>query len=121
MNRSAASSAYPATAETRRYSAWVWLFPILSTVLAAAAVWLHFPNMHALSRYHPRPDYTFDFLQLVIGLLYPILGAFIVQHRRGNRVGWIFCAMGLSSALYLFSTGYSFYSFFARNEALPLA
>jgi hypothetical protein len=43
---------------------------------------------------------------LVAFFAYPVIGSLIVTQRPSNTVGWIFCAIGLGTAITSFSAGY---------------
>ncbi|MFI6484967.1 sensor histidine kinase [Nonomuraea sp. NPDC050663] len=57
----------------------------------------------------PVQDATYLLLDAVVGLTYPLVGAFIVARRPGNPIGWLFCLGGTGMALQALAGGYSVY------------
>jgi hypothetical protein len=58
-------------------------------------------------------------VDLVIAVTYPTVGALIAARRPGNAIGWIFCAIGLSEAVAVFTGEYATYALVTRPGALP--
>lgn len=52
---------------------------------------------------------------------FPAVGLVIMLKRPGNPLGWVFCVIGLLAGMGLFSWSYSEYSYYAREEPLPLS
>jgi two-component system NarL family sensor kinase len=49
----------------------------------------------------------------------PILGALIASHRPGNRYGWLWCALGLASAVNSAAAAYAVYALLVAPGRLP--
>jgi MFS family permease len=49
----------------------------------------------------------------------PILGALIAWHRPGNRYGWLWCALGLASAVSSVTAAYAVYALLVAPAELP--
>ena len=65
---------------------------------------------------------TFSFaVWPLLFLAYPLVGAAIARRHPGNRVGWLFCAIGLLVAAEFFAGGWAAYGLKARPGALPAA
>ena len=60
-------------------------FAVLAVVCAPLSLWLYLAN-----RDHPGVHFLYG--DHVAGLLYPVVGAFLVRRRPDNRVGWVFAA-----------------------------
>jgi len=59
-------------------------------------------------------------LARVVGLLgAPILGALIAAHHPGNRYGWLWCTIGLASAIQSVTTAYAIYALLVVPGGLP--
>ena len=50
-------------------------------------------------------------------LAFPAVGALIVSRRPGNTIGWIFCAIGLGTAMTSFTAGYVQHTLAAHADA----
>jgi MFS family permease len=56
----------------------------------------------------------------VVGALgAPILGALIAAHRPGNRYGWLWCGIGLASAVNSVAAAYAVYALLVAPDGLP--
>jgi hypothetical protein len=49
-------------------------------------------------------------------LIFPVLGTLIISRNPSNRIGWIFCAIGLFDGLLLFTTQYATYGVTESGE-----
>jgi signal transduction histidine kinase len=56
---------------------------------------------------------------LAVQLALATLGALIVSRRRGNPIGWIFCAAGLVLGLVTFAESYAVYALAGAPETIP--
>lgn len=56
-------------------------------------------------------------VQLAGFFAYPVVGSLIVSRRPSNRVGWIFCAIGLGTATTALSAGYVTHALVANADA----
>ncbi len=61
------------------------------------------------------------FLYLAHYLAYSILGAVIISRQRKNRIGWLFCAIGLVMAIENFTGEYAVYGLLLVPGSLPAA
>ena len=52
-------------------------------------------------------------------LAFPTVGAVIVSRQPGNVIGWLFCAVGASSAILVFGEPYAIYALVTRPGSLP--
>jgi hypothetical protein len=52
-------------------------------------------------------------------LIFPVLGTLITSRDPRNRIGWIFCAIGLVDGLLMFTTQYATYGLVTEPGALP--
>lgn len=57
--------------------------------------------------------------RLLFGSLYGIVGALILVRRPGNRIGWLFCAVGLLSPLESFAQQYAHLGLLTAPGSLP--
>src|SRR5829696_1355369 len=67
--------------------------------------------------------WAFNRSQLQLGAVLEIVsfqavGLLIVTRRPNNRIGWIFCAIGLLDALWVFTTQYATYALVTKPGAL---
>ncbi|HEX6677627.1 MAG TPA: hypothetical protein VF486_21715, partial [Actinomycetes bacterium] len=60
-----------------------------------------------------------DVVPSLVFLAFVAMGALIVTRRPGNRIGWLFCAIGLPVLLGGFATQYAVTALLARRPALP--
>jgi hypothetical protein len=59
-------------------------------------------------------------IAIVVGSLgAPILGALIAAHRPGNRYGWLWCGIGLASAVNSAAAAYAVYALLVAPDGLP--
>ena len=65
-----------------------------------------------------RPDPSLAVLTGILSLAYPTVGALIVPRLPANPIGWIFCSVGLLSAVRPFTVAYADYALL-KNPALP--
>ncbi len=110
-------AAYPADLTNTRRTGLVWLIPLLSALMFAVTLWCYAHNGPLRVR---NTDLRLDVFQAAVGLSYPLIGAFILYRRPGNVIGWIFCLMGLFSALYGLSVQYPAYALLVLQRNLPL-
>ena len=108
----------PRIFQTRLLTGWIWTIPVLSALFTAGAVVLFARNYPVIGMH---PDSMIDPLAFVIGLVYPILGAFIARWQPANPIAWLFCIMGLIAGVYQFSMQYAILSFLVLPDPLPLA
>jgi hypothetical protein len=54
-----------------------------------------------------------------IAVAFPTVGAIIASRRPGNRIGWIFCAVGLSGGASILCTQYGVYALVTNRGSLP--
>jgi len=87
---------------------------VLGVVATAVSVALYAYNV-------PRVDVPIHYLfgDAAAGMLYPLIGAFLVRRRPGNRVGWVFAATSVM-ALNAFANQYAVTATLVR-PGLPLA
>ena len=62
-------------------------FAVAAVISAPLSLWLYLAN-----RDHPGIDVSYLYGDHVAGLLYPVVGAFLLRRRPDNRVGWVFAA-----------------------------
>ncbi len=62
--------------------------------------------------------FSHQFFTPLLTITYGVVGALVASRRPRNPIGWIFCAIGLLSALNMLSAGYALYSELV-NSALP--
>jgi hypothetical protein len=100
---------------TRHALAWLaWSSLALCLALAALALALFFRN--------GSPARLLDdsvAVDLAIAVTFPTVGALIAARRPGNAIGWLFCAIGLSEAVAVFTGEYATYALITRPGALP--
>jgi hypothetical protein len=60
-----------------------------------------------------------DVVPLLVLLAFVVVGTLIVTRRPGNRIGWLFCAIGLPVLLGSFATQYAVAALLAHRPALP--
>jgi hypothetical protein len=97
---------------SRRTAAWLaWSVWAVCVALVALGLWLDFliPQVAGVST-SLRPDPSVAILQGILSLAYPTVGALIVSRLPQNPIGWIFCAMGLLSAVQPFTLAYLDYA-----------
>ena len=94
-----------------------WSMWALSFVLLALGVMFSF-----LTRAAPDPSafgVPFDALLSVALLAFPTVGALVASRRRGNAIGWLFCAVGVLFGVQSAAYGWAVYALFARPGSLP--
>ena len=99
-----------------------WACVGLTVVLIVAGAVL----VAAASRQSLPPDLAhlpgwFELLSPLYAIAFSIVGALIASRRPENRVGWVCCAIGLLSALSIFTTHYAGYARFVKPRWLPVA
>ena len=84
---------------TRRLQQTAWLYSVLAWSLAAAGLilWAHNDSYLPTSA-------------LLSTVTFQALGVLIVARQPHNRIGWIFCAIGLLHGLWLFTSQYAVYA-----------
>jgi hypothetical protein len=99
-----------------RFRTWLpWVLFSLSSGLTLLSLWLLMVN-------RAQPDvHVFDFWidVTVIASVCPITGALIASRRPENRIGWIFCVIGLLVSLDHLSAEYAIYALLGSTPALP--
>src|SRR5215217_9718061 len=106
---------------SRRTGAWLaWSVCAVCVALIALALLLDFMTDRSLMQFSPgeRYDPGFAVLTGVLSLAYPTVGALIVSRLPANPIGWIFCSVGLLSAVLPFTVAYADYALL-ENPALP--
>lgn len=53
-------------------------------------------------------------------LTFPVVGALIVWHRPGNRIGWLLCGVGIFDGVESFTTGYQLLGTLSGEAVQPL-
>src|SRR2546430_13920929 len=97
---------------TRRTASWIaWPACGLAVAASAGSVALRF----AAGAHSPSIQ-TFSWL---LSLAFPVIGAVIATRRPGNRIGWIFVAVGVSFAVASLSSEYASYALITRRGAVP--
>jgi hypothetical protein len=99
-----------------RLRAWIpWVLLGLSSGLTLLSL-----GLLASNRAQPNV-HVFDFWieVTVIAAVCPITGAVIASRRPDNRIGWIFCAIGLLVAVDHFSAEYAIYALLGTTPARP--
>ena len=101
---------------SHRVRAWLpWMLLGLSSGLTLLSL-----ALLAMNRSQPHV-HIFDFWVevTVIAAVCPITGAVIASQRPENRIGWIFCAIGVLVAVDHLSAEYAIYALLASTPALP--
>jgi hypothetical protein len=89
--------------------AWtLWGLSILAVVLSAP--------LAALNGFELGFDWFFG---AVVASVFASVGAVVASRRPENAVGWIFCVIGLSDGVLVFSNEYAFYGLITDPGALP--
>jgi hypothetical protein len=104
----------PDSSPPHRFARLVWAIPLLTSTMVGAAVWMRDLNVRL-------KNLTTEIVagELILGIVYPVVGGLILQRRPRHGIGLILCGMGFAAALALFGTQYNLYS--ARAELQPLA
>ena len=101
---------------TRRLRpSWPWLTWLSATGLASAALALGWRQL--MPGRGDTPANLAANLALAVG--YPLAGAIILTHRRRHRIGILLCAVGLASAIALFSYQYATRAVILTPGSLP--
>jgi hypothetical protein len=95
----------------RAVSRLAWSGAITAIVLVATSMALFVQGAGRLEDFSG-PD-------ALAAVAYSVVGALVVSRRPGNRIGWLFCAVGPFSALYAFAEQYARYSLVTRPGSLP--
>ncbi len=92
--------------------AWsLWAFCALMALLMASLGAANF----AISE----PGSALDALSVIVPMLaYPTVGALVIS-RRGNHIGWVFCATGVALALTWAGGNYANYALLERPDSVP--
>ncbi len=108
-----ADAGYEDTAamSSRTASLLAWSVWALCLILAALA--LLFQYMSNPSRLPEGLSYTAPFLA------FATVGVLVVSRRPENRIGWIFCVVGLSNLAYALALKYTVYALVMRPGSLP--
>src|SRR5947209_12120991 len=64
------------------------VFAVASVAAMPLSLWLYLSNRDHVAVHYLYGDY-------VAGVLYPVVGAFLLRRRPDNRVGWVFAATGV--------------------------
>lgn len=95
---------------TRRLQRTAWLSFVLAWGLAGAGMILWARNGSYLPTSALLPAVTFQ-----------TLGVLLVARQPRNRIGWIFCVIGLLHALWLFTSQYAIWALITEPGSLPWA
>lgn len=101
----------------KRASRLAWTIWVASMVLVVTTVGLLVENGFAL----PEGSFGVPGFSAIIGLTFSTVGALVASRRKGNPIGWIFCALGLAASLQEFAQQYATYAFFFADRKLPAA
>jgi hypothetical protein len=94
-------------------SSWSWL----AWWLCALSIAL---NASGLVLQELNTELSLDFFAgLVAQLSFVVVGAIVAARRPGNAIGWLFCAIGLGTALAFAPNEYARYTFVTEPGALP--
>src|SRR5918995_1265648 len=101
---------------SRSVAVWLaWSVCVLSLVLAALGLVLL-----DLNRSHPGvPTFELAFQGTVMVAAWSAVGVLIASRRPAHPIGWLFCALGLSSGVQLFCGEYAIYALVVERGALP--
>lgn len=58
-------------------------------------------------------------VSMAVFIAFPVFGGLIATHRPGNRLWWLFSAVGLSAAGWVFADGYAVHAVFVAPGSLP--
>ena len=104
---------------SRRTAAWLaWPLWAVCIALIALSLLLDFLTPNVGLPTGLRPDTSLAVLTGILSLAYPTVGALIVSRLPANPIGWIFCSVGLLSAVRPFTVAYADYALL-KNPALP--
>lgn len=92
-----------------------WAAFAVAVAVVGAAVVLAVVNVAAGSA---RPD-EFGLAYALIALTYGLVGLIVVTRRPDNRVGWLFCVLGLPSGLSCLGDQYGLLALVTRQGSLP--
>ena len=92
-----------------------WAIWALSVPLAALSGLLSFLSASAQGR----SDSALPVLFALLLLTYPTVGALVASRRPENRIGWIFCAVGLVFGAGILASSYAEYALHASSRPLP--
>ncbi len=92
-----------------------WSLSILAALLGVLSLILLALNQ---TRYEVSPDQYWG-AAVVIAVVFPVVGALIVSHHPANTLGWIFCAVGVLTAISECTTEYATYSLLSGYGAPP--
>jgi hypothetical protein len=92
----------------RRMQWTAWLSWVLAWGLGAAGLILWAHNRSYLPT-----------LALLSTVTFQVLGVLIVAHQPRNRIGWIFCVIGLLYGVWLFTSQYAIYAMITEPGSLP--
>ena len=105
-------------ASNRTATRLAWSLWAACAVLIALTLLLDFLTGYVPLLPGERPNPGLAVLAGVLSLTYPMVGALIVSRLPRNPIGWIFCGMGLLSAVQRFGIVYADYALL-ENLALP--
>ena len=104
---------------SRRTATWLaWPLWAVCMALIALSLLLDFLTPNVGLSTGLRPDPSLAVLTGILSLAYPTVGALIVSRLPANPIGWIFCSVGLLSAVRPFTVAYADYALL-ENPALP--
>ena len=101
----------------RASAALAWSLWVLAAGFVAAGV-----TLTALTWGIPTPaeDLGPDGVGFLVALIgFPTVGALVASRRPDNRIGWLFCGVGILLALAAFVPQYADYALFAKPGSLP--
>ena len=105
----------PGGLSRRAASRLAWAIWALSVPLVALSGLLSFLSASARGA----PDSAMPLLLALLLLTYPTVGALVASRRPENRIGWIFCAVGLVFGAGIFASSYAEYALHVSSRPLP--
>ncbi len=92
-----------------------WIIAGVSILLAVFSLLLHnLNNAKPVTNVASQPS------DVLIAVLFPLVGALIASRKSDNAIGWILCVMGLSEGIAIFSDQYETYALLIRPHVMPL-
>src|SRR5262245_5915471 len=94
-----------------------WLIAVLSVLLVTTGLVI---SILALIDSGQGVTFSHQFFAPLGTITYCVVGALVASRHSLNLIGWIFCVIGLLSALNMLSVGYALYSeLVIANDSLP--
>lgn len=109
---------------SRRTSRAAWLLLGLSGALMLMAIGIEVAMLAAGQRVDARAlpansAMPVNIAGMIVLLTFPLVGALIAAHRPRNPIGWLFCGVGASWAIYAFVDTYASYALVVSPTPLP--